>query len=150
MSKYEVEQVRRPSPEEERLADWFAEQGVRSPDHLEAAARQVIGLVTGLLGLLLGVVAVAKQPLPPYLAWPPVRGLAVVGVLLLLGSLVAGLAVLWPQRLEVSSHDLADQRRAFGALLHRKARALGASLLLFCLGLVALAVVLVLAILYVP
>jgi hypothetical protein len=149
MPEYEVERIRPPSPEEERLADWFAEQRLRSPDHLEAAARQMIGLVTGLLGLLLGVVAVAEKPLPSYVTWPLVRWLTVAGIALLLLALIAGLVVLWPRRMAVSSHSIADQRQAFQAILRHKALALSASLILFCLGLSALVAVLVLAVLYV-
>ena len=148
MPEYQVVETRPPTPEEERLADWFAEQQLKSPEHLEAAARQMVGLVTGLIGLLLGVVAIAKQPLPSYLAWPLVRWLAVAGIVLLLLALVAGLVVLWPRRWTVSSHRIADQRRAFEAILQRKARALSVGMVLFCLGVAALAAVLVLAVLY--
>ena len=149
MPEYQVVETRPPSPEEERLADWFAEQQLKSPDHLEAAARQMVGLVTGLIGLLLGVVAIAEKPLPSYLAWPLLRWLTVVGIVLLLLALVAGLAVLWPRRWAVSSRSLTDQRQTFEAILQRKARALSAGMVLFCLGVAALAAVLVLAVLYV-
>lgn len=140
-------EVRPPAPEEERLAEWFAEQQLRSPDHLEAAARQVVGLVTGLVGLLLGVVAVAEPALPAYLACPAVRGLAVAGILLLLLALLFGVLTLWPRRWAVPSRDLKRQREAFEALLRRKSRALSAAILCFFLGLAALAAVLVLAVL---
>ncbi len=146
MPKHEVH-IRAPTPQEERLAAWFAEQHLKSPDHLEAAARQLIGLVTALLGLLLGVLAVAKHPLPAYLASPWVKGLGAAGVVLLLAALLAGLAVLWPRQMAVLAHDLTAQRRAFEALLARKNRALRVALVGFALGVVALAAVLVLALL---
>ncbi len=147
MPEYQVTEVRPPTPEEERLLAWFAEQELRSPDHLEAAARQVVGLVTGMVGLLLGVVAVAQNPLPTYLAWPPLRWLAAAGIVFLLLALVAGLIVLWPRRVEVSPHNLTEQRTTLETILRRKARALSLAMGLFGLGVATLGAVLVLAVL---
>ncbi len=146
MPEYQVVDIRPPTPEEDRLAAWLAEQELRSPERLEAAARQVVGLVTGLVGLLLGVVVVTEPPLPAYLSQPLVRGLAVAGIVFLLLALLAGMGVLWPRRGAMAAHDPAAQREAFQALLRHKARWLGVALAYFSLGVVVLAAVLVLAV----
>ena len=149
MSESQVTGVRALTPEEERLADWLAEQHLKSPDRLEAAARQIVGLVTGLVGLLVGVAAVTEQPLPPYMAWPCLRWLMVASLVLLLVSLAAGMVVLWPRRVVYSPHKMAEQRAVFEGILRRKARALGVAIVCFALGIALLAAVLALAVLYV-
>ncbi len=138
--------VRAPTPEEEALARWFAEQRLKNPDTLDAAARQVVGLATGLLGLLFGVLSLSRDPLPPPLRGPLLAGLAALAVFFLLFALACSLWALRPRRLTVSSR-LADQRQAFEGLVRAKARAVAAAHLTLFLGLTALGALLVLALL---
>ena len=56
-----------------KLDAWFAGQVLKSPDNLESTARQIITLVTALLGVLFTVLAVAKDPLPCYFVHPVVH-----------------------------------------------------------------------------
>jgi hypothetical protein len=118
-----------------------------SPDTLEAAARTVLGLITGLLGVLFAVLAVASDPLPGYLRLPLVRGLGVVTVTALLVALVGALSVVLPRRVRVASARPDEQADAFQRLLARKSRWLAVAVIAFGLGLVALGASLIVALL---
>jgi hypothetical protein len=139
--------VREETAEEKTLRAWFAEQALASPETLDAAARLLIGLVTGLLTVLFGVLAVAQDPLPAYLGCWCITLLGVVCVVALLVALLAGLMVVFPHRMEVVPAKPGSQEKAFAALLGRKAGWLKVSLIAFGLGAVALGGALVVALL---
>jgi hypothetical protein len=141
--------IREETPEEAALRDWFDEQALAAPDNLEAAARLIITLVTTLIGLLLGVLAVAGEPLPGYFNYPSVRWLGVAAVGLLLIALAAALVVVFPFRQAVDRNRPSEQRDAFQRILERKSAALRIAAFCFGLGLLALGAVLVIALLIV-
>ncbi|MCS6911050.1 MAG: hypothetical protein NZM11_10885 [Anaerolineales bacterium] len=147
MPRYEVVAVRPETPEEARLRQWWAEQAVTAPDNLEAAARQIIGLVSGLLGVLFGVLTLAAEPLPVYLQRDDVKFAGVAAIVLLLLALLAGLAVVFPQSVAVPRARPDEQAAQFAALLGRKSGALGLAAVCFGLGVVALGAALIIALL---
>lgn len=131
--------------EESGLREWFDKQALAAPDNLEAAARQLITLATGLLSVLFVVLAVADDPLPAYLAYPSVRWLGAAVVCLLLLSLAASFGAIFPFRDSANSARPDEQRAAFGRILNRKSRWLGVAAVTFLLGLIALGAVLLIA-----
>ncbi len=135
--------VREETDEERRLRQWFDKQALASPDTLDAAARLLVGLVTGLLTVLFGVLAVAEDPLPAYLGSWAVRLLGAWCVLALLGALLCGLAALWPRRMAVDAARPGEQAKAFAGLLDRKAGWLKAAAITFGLGVVLLGLALI-------
>ncbi len=137
--------VRPLTPEEERWDEWFATQELRSPDNLEAVARQLLGLITGLLGLLLAVLALSESPLPAYLDHPVVPWLGGLGIVFMLVALLFAMGVLWPRRLIVSPHKLQEEKAAFWAMVERKAQLLRIALGAFVWGVLLLGALLVLA-----
>lgn len=139
--------VREETPAEAAQREWFEKQVLAAPDNLEAAARLLIGLVTGLLGVLFGVLTVASDKPPAYLSLPVVRQLGVVTVAFLLLGLLAALVVVLPRRVVAASTRPESQSAAFNQLLRRKSYALTVATVAFGLGLVALGSVLVLALL---
>lgn len=147
MPRYELVAVRPETPEEARLREWWARQAVAAPDNLEAAARQIIGLVSGLLGVLFGVLALAANPLPVYLQRDDVRVAGVAAIALLLAALLAGLAVIFPQSAIAPRARPDEQAGQFAALLGRKSSALGLAAVCFGLGVVALGAALIIALL---
>jgi len=82
MPKYRVVGVRAESSTEQMQREWFAKQALESPAHLEEAARLLIGLVTGLLGVVFTVLTVASNPLPGYKHVPVIRWLGAIAVVL--------------------------------------------------------------------
>jgi len=145
MAKYRVLGIRKETPAEAARREWFEKQVLVSPDNLEAAARLLIGLVTGLLGVLFGVLTLEAEKLPEYLRFYVVRGLGITTVVALLSSLLAALVVVLPKRWVSSSSRPASQMAVFERLLRRKSRALTVAVVLFGLGLAALGTVLVMA-----
>lgn len=148
MSENNTLQAQPLSPEEEQLAEWITEQHLKSPDHLEAMARHIISLVTGLIGLLLGILSLNKEPLPAYMHMSGIRPLAVLSLVLLLLALLCSLFVIRPRRWDVSSHRLDAQRAFLETLVQYKSRWLNAALICFFLGVLGLASILILAIAY--
>jgi len=147
MTRYTVVEVRPETSAEAAQREWFEKQVLASPDRLEEAARLVIGLVTGLVGLLYGVLAIESEKLPVYLQLPVVRVLGVVTVVLLVLALLEALIVVLPLRLVASSARPKTQAAAFADMLRRKSIALTLSVASFAIGLVTLGIVLIIALL---
>jgi hypothetical protein len=84
--------------EEKKLREWFETQALESPKNLEEAARLLIGLVTGLLGALFGVLTVSAETLPAYLSLSAVKWCGILAVVLWLLSLLCALVVVTPRR----------------------------------------------------
>ena len=143
MAKYVVENIRAETPAEKALYEWFQKQSLASPDTLEEAARLIIGLVTGLLGALFGVLTVASNPLPKYLGDPLVRSLGILDVVLLLFSLIASLAVVLPRRWMFNPAQPASEIEVFEKILNRKSSALLIATIAFGAGITVLALTLV-------
>jgi hypothetical protein len=142
-----VVSIREETQEEKLLRRWFDEQALASPEVLDAAAKLLVGLVTGLLTVLFSVLAVAEDPLPAYLGSWAIRLLGTWCVLALLCALLCALAALWPRRMAVDAARPVDQAKAFAGLLDRKAGWLKAAEITFGLGVVLLGLALIVVLL---
>ena len=145
MAKARLVEQHAETERERALADWFAKQALGSLDTLDAAARTFLSLITGLLGLLLGVLSLSGDPLPSYLWNTPVRTLGAAAVVALLAALGGALVALLPRRLSLSSHRPDLQERAFDDLLAHKSRWLKRTVIAFGVGLALLGVILIVA-----
>lgn len=125
---------RLPTPEEVQLLTFFDTAEAKSLEALEAAARQIITLVTGLLGLVFGVLALNQADLPGELAGPLVVALALLTLLGLAAALFAALAVVIPQRHDLRAGSLDDRRLLYGRLLASKSNRLYAATVAFGSG----------------
>jgi len=131
------------SPADEELVAYFRDLEQKSLDTLEGAARQLITLVTTLLGLFFGVLAFKDNP--SYLDCPAVRILSGLAAGLYVLALFLALDVVMPRRLEVSLASLTRMRRLLHGLFDRKSRSLQWAQVAFALGtLCLLAVILIL------
>jgi len=142
-----VVNIREENPEEKRLREWFEAQALTSPQTLEEAARLLIGLVTGLLGALFGVLTISAQNLPAYIHLSLVRVCGVAGVILWLAALLAGLVVVLPRQWQSAPGRPDSQSKTFQAILGRKSLWLTVSVVAFGLATLALGIVLVAALL---
>lgn len=124
------------SPADERLMAYFQDLEQKSLDTLEGAARQLITLVTTLLGLFFGVLAFKDNP--PYLACPVVRVLGGLAAGFYVLTLFLALNVVMPRRLEVPLSNLTAMRQLLRALFDRKSRSLFWAQIAFALGTLAL------------
>ncbi len=145
MSEYEVVGIREETAPERAQDDWFAKQVLESPTRLEEAARLLIGLVTGLLGVLFTVLSVTKDPLPPYMKLDVVRGLGVGVVGFLLLALLAALGVVMPWRWTYNPSEPESQAQTFAKILNRKSWALSFAATFFGVGIILLSIVLFIA-----
>lgn len=110
------EGVRELTEADRHLLDFIRKLEDKSLESLESAARQIITLVTGLLGLFLGILAFKDDP--TYLAYWDVKALGVAALLAFLVTLLFALAVLLPREYRVS--DLNSMREALTVMLRRK------------------------------
>ncbi len=138
--------TRAETPQEEALRQWYDQQRLEAPKLLEEAARLIVGLITGLLGVLFGVLTVAAEKLPGYLSLAGVRWAGALAVALWLISLLAGLAVLVPRRWRVKSAQPGSQEAVFQRLRAYKAKWLSVCAVAFGLGVATLGGVLIVAI----
>lgn len=139
--------TREESPAEKSLREWFATQRLESPKVIDEAARLLIGLVTGLLGALFGVLTVSAEKLPVYLSLPLVRWAGVLAVVCWLLSLLAALLVVLPRRWSSAPGQPQSQEQTFSDLLAHKTRWLTGSVYMFGLAVILLGLVLVVALL---
>ena len=137
--------TREENSEEKKLREWFETQALESPKNIEEAARLLIGLVTGLLGALFGVLTVSAETLPPYLSLPVVKGFGVGAVGLWLLSMLCGLVVVTPRKWQSDAGKPETQSQVFKAMLSYKSWWLRAAVILFGAAILALGVVLVTA-----
>lgn len=128
-------------PDERMLDEWFQKQMLASPENLEAAARLIVGLITGLLAALLGVLSLAKDK-PAFLQPIAVQCVALAAIGGLLAALWLGLSVVLPQRMENRPGRPDLQREAFEKLVRRKSRRLVFAVICFGAALSGLAFVL--------
>jgi hypothetical protein len=139
--------IREENSEEKKLREWFGTQSLESPKNLEEAARLLIGLVTGLLGALFGVLTISAETLPAYLSMPLIKVFGVGAVGLWLASLLCGLVVVTPRKWQSDAGKPETQSQVFKAMLSHKSRWLRATVILFGAAVIALGVVLITALL---
>lgn len=137
--------IREENSEEKKLREWFETQALESPKNLEEAARLLIGLVTGLLGVLFGVLTVSAETLPSYLSLPAVKWCGILAVALWLLSLLCALVVVTPRKWQSDTGKPETQNQIFNAMLIHKSRWLKSSVILFGTAIFALGVVLIIA-----
>ena len=150
MPKYKVVGIRTETPAEAAQREWFAAQATAAPANLEEAARLIVGLVTTLLGLLLGLLSLAGDKTPLFLRAADIKDLSVGAIGLLFIALAGGLVVVIPLRYTAQSARPASQAGTFASILQRKSLALTLSVVAFGFGLLAISAVLVLAVMGAP
>jgi hypothetical protein len=131
--------IRAPKPEEEQLHSWFQEQEKDPSKNLEEAARQIIQLVSTLYAVIFGIVALAANPVPAYLAQANVRALDVLAVLGYLAALLAALVVVVPSAYRYARASQTQRKDVFDTIMRRKVTALRLALLAFAVGSVGFA-----------
>src|SRR6266498_3403950 len=132
--------IREENIQEKNLREWFETQLLESPKNLEEAARLLIGLVTGLLGALFGVLTISAETLPAYLSLPSIKMFGVGAVGLWLAALLCGLVVVTPRKWQSDAGKPDTQSQVFRQLLNYKATWLRLSAILFGLAVIALGV----------
>lgn len=120
------------SEADEELYRFFRELEKESLKTLEEAARQIIGLVTTLLGLFFGVLAFSDNP--AFLADGLIKALGTLSLAWLVAALFLALNVVMPRRLKAPEADLTQMRDLLKGLFERKSRFLSLAQTAFALG----------------
>jgi hypothetical protein len=141
MDKYRVVGIREETSAEKAQREWFEKETLGSPDNLEEAARQVIGLVTGMITVFVGILAVTGNPIPAYLRVPFVRAAGCVTLALLWIALGAALGVVVPWHWTFNPAQPSSQASTFVKILQLKSKALTIAVGAFAAGLLILGVI---------
>jgi hypothetical protein len=130
---------RAPTPEEEALHRWFEEQQKDPPKPLEEGAKQIMTLVSALYTVIFGVLALAGDPVPAYLAYLHVRMLGAIVVIAYLIALLGALVVILPSEYRYAMASQTQRKQVFQQLMRRKVISLRVALIAFGVGSVAFA-----------
>lgn len=121
---------------DERLYNWFLDVEKEIIKTFEDAARQLIGLITALLGLFFGVLAFGDNP--PFLSFLEIKILGVLSSCAFLAALFAALWVICPQKIDIPLSNLTRMRQIRKEIYDRKSRNLKISLIIFAFGVICL------------
>ncbi|MBN1284116.1 MAG: hypothetical protein JXB47_01820 [Anaerolineae bacterium] len=125
MSELHVYESAPPDDADRRLLARFDEIEAGQLDLLDAAGKRIVELVTGLLGVLLAVLALGKNFPPPYLAGkPPAQILAIGALAFYLLAMLGGMWVVQPRTYKRYAHNLDLMREELAKIIADKARAL--------------------------
>ena len=128
---------------EQDILAWFEKQESESIANLEAGARQIITLITGFLGLLLGIISLGTDNLAAILTQAWLVWGSVATIVLLVLALGSALSVVLPRGYHYREARLDDMRRVYEQISGLKASWLRLATIFFGLGLTVLAVMIV-------
>jgi hypothetical protein len=134
MAQDNKHKVREMTDADRQVIAYMRELESKSLDTLEAAGRQIITLVTSLLGLFLGILAFKDNP--AYLAYTDVKLLGALAGGGMLVALLFSLGVVIPR--QYNPQDLGEIRRALQTMIQVKKQALYGASLAFGLSIVLL------------
>jgi hypothetical protein len=112
----DTKKVREITEADKRVIEYMQKLEAGSLDTLEAAARQIITLVTSLIGLFLGILAFKDDP--AYLDHFEIKLLGALALGAFFIALLFALNVIMPR--EYKPQDLTTMRDALAAMLRRK------------------------------
>lgn len=130
----EEEQVELLTPQDQDLLTFFHGLERNSLESLEAAARQIITLVTTLAGVFFGILAFKDTP--TYLSAGEVKVLGTLTLGALLVALLFALDVVMPRRFDLRRDDLTEMHAILHSLFQTKSRSLTFAQWAFGAGLV--------------
>ena len=143
-----VVEGRPPTEEEKRLVALFAKIEEGQLDLLDGAGKRVIELTTALLGVLFAVTAFGGDFPPPYLAHnTAAKVLAILTLGFYLGAMAFAMWTLQPRNYRLYRHNLTRLRGELDRIIAHKSGTLKVAGILFWLGSLYLALLIVAVIL---
>jgi hypothetical protein len=130
------------SKADEDLLEYFKSLERNSLDAIDGAARQIVSLVTTLLGLFFGILAFKDNP--SYLALEAVKLTGALSAVLFIVALFFALDVVMPRSFDVPSADLAAMQKLLLDLFNQKSRSLLWAQIAFGIGTLCLLAVIIL------
>jgi p-aminobenzoyl-glutamate transporter AbgT len=125
---------------DKRLSALFDDLEAGQLDFLDGAAKRLIELTTGLLGVLFTITAFGDKFPPPYLKHNDVaNGMAVVTLVFYIVAMLLGMLVIQPRKYPRYPHNLGKMREVFETIRNDKVRWLRWGGIAFWLGSLMLA-----------
>lgn len=122
-----------PEQQEDReLREWFETQRRGNIERLIAGGQTLIQLITGVYGVLFGVLALNDQP--AYLKQPTVQWFGSIGVCLFFVALITATTVVVPRRNPYQANNLTELPQVYRDIVKRKATMLMVAQVCFVLG----------------
>lgn len=135
--KVTVVGVRAAAPAEKELLRIFDKWESESLSNIEGGARQIIQLVSALLGVMLAALALGDEKFAAALQAPLPIALAALTLLAWLAALLAALAVVIPGSHLLRRASLDDMRTVYQTLLAQKSLRMNVAVVAFGAGIVA-------------
>lgn len=139
MSEIEYDGARPLNDEEKILIQRFEKFEEEAPAKLDAGAQQIIQLVTGLLGLTLGALALGDAQFAAALTQPLAVGCAWLSVITLLVALLAAAWGQLPQEYLYRAASPGDKKACYVRMVQHKAVAMYVAFVAFGFGVVTFA-----------
>ena len=129
-----------PDEEQKRLVAIFADMESKQLEFLDAAAKSIIERIATFLAVLFAVTAFGNNFPPAYLkANTLARSLVIVTLVLYLGAMATGMWSILPRRYKLYRHNLTEMRSELDRMISHKSFWLRVAGILFGLGSLALA-----------
>ncbi len=134
-------------PTEQQMQTLLQEMRKNQIDFLDQSGKRFVELTSGLLGGLFALTVFGNQFPPPYLvAIPVARGLVVLTLLCFLTAMLMGMRTSQPHDYAFFEYNTSAMNQEFSQIIAHKARTLRWAGILFWIGAVGLALLVVLVI----
>lgn len=139
-----IQDTKEPSEEGEQLVSLFTDMEVKQLDFLDAAGKSIIERVSALLAVLFAITAFDNTFPPAYLKGNlPAKVLVIVTLILYLLALGAGVVSIQPRSYRRYLHNVSRLGRELEKITQYKMRWVRVAGILFALGTVALAILII-------
>jgi len=129
-----------PTDQQKRIVALFADIESKQPDFLDQSAKSIIERVATFLAVLFGVTAFGSNFPPAYLkANTPAKVLIIVTLVLYLAATASGMWTIQPRKYKLYEHNLTGMREELDRLISLKVLWLRIAGILFGLGSLTLA-----------
>jgi hypothetical protein len=140
----EVTETPEEQEKKQRLKTIFADLESKQPDFLDEAAKSIIERVATFLAILFGVIALGGSFPPKFLVSQPWEKYLIIGILLCyLLAMAFGMWAIHPRNYARYLYDMTQQEREWQRLITRKKRCVRWAGILFGVGTVVLALLVV-------
>ena len=142
-SQIPIQDSQEPSEEGKRLVALFTEMDNKQLDFLDESGKSIIERIATFLAVLFGVTVLSNTFPPKYLGNPTAKVLVIITLLFYLAAMTSGLLVIQPRSYRRYLYNVSALGRELERITRHKIVWLRVAGILFALGTVALAVLII-------
>jgi hypothetical protein len=142
-SQIPIQDSQEPSEEGKRLVALFTEMDNKQLDFLDESGKSIIERIATFLAVLFGVTVLSNTFPPKYLGNPTAKVLVIITLLFYLAAMTSGLLVIQPRSYRRYLYNVSGLGRELERITRHKIFWLRVAGILFALGTVALAVLII-------